>query len=155
MLQAEMKMNSIKNFVQLTGDVATAGQPTKAELKSIAQAGYQYVINLGMLDHRFAIAEEDKVVSELGLTYIHIPVAFDSPTKEQVRFFCNLMSSLKGKKVFVHCILNYRASAFMYHYLSKVEKRSEANSKSFIFERWELDPVWQELMSWSATDIGL
>jgi protein tyrosine phosphatase (PTP) superfamily phosphohydrolase (DUF442 family) len=148
-------MESIKNFVQLTDDVATAGQPKFSEFKEIERAGYNYIVNLGMLDHPHAVVEEDKVVSDLGLTYVHIPVAFDSPTKEQVRFFCNLMSSLKGSKVFVHCIMNFRVSAFMYHYLSKVEKLSEEQSKSLMFNYWELDPVWEELMSWSSADIGL
>ncbi len=148
-------MESIKNFIQLTSEVVTAGQPQIDEFKVIADAGYKYVINLGMSDHPHAVADEDKVVSELGLTYLHIPVVFDSPTKEQVRFFCNVMSALKGTKIFVHCIMNFRVSAFMYHYLSKVEKLAEDQSKSLIFNYWELDPIWEELKSWSSSDIGL
>ena len=148
-------MESIKNFVQLTDDVATAGQPKADEFSEIADAGYRYVINLGMLDHPHAVNDEDKIASELGLTYLHIPVAFDAPTKEQIRFFCNVMFLLKGQKVFVHCIMNFRVSAFMYHYLSKVEKLPEAQAKSIMFEYWELNPVWEELMSWSSEHIGL
>lgn len=148
-------INSVKNFVQLTTDVATAGQPRETDFKDIAEAGYKYVVNLGMPGHPHAVPSENKVVTELGLTYIHIPVVFDSPTKDQVRFFCNLMSSLKGSKVFVHCIMNFRVSAFMYHYLSKIEKLPESEAKSLMFEYWELEPVWKELMSWSSADIGL
>lgn len=148
-------MESIKNFVQLTEDIATSGQPGVEEFKLIAEAGYEYIINLGMPNHPDAVKEEDRVISELGINYFHIPVKFDLPTKEQVRFFCNLMAFLKGKKIFVHCIMNYRVSAFMYHYLSKVEKHSEEKSRSLIFDQWEPDPIWQELMSWSSEDIGL
>lgn len=148
-------MDSIKNFIQLTSEIATAGQPKEIEFKDIAKAGYKYVVNIGMLDHPQAVFSENRAVAELGLTYVHIPVSFDSPTKEQVRFFCNLMATLKGTKVFVHCIMNFRASAFMYHYLSKVEKLSETEAKSSMFEHWDLDPVWEELMSWSSADIGL
>jgi len=148
-------MESIKNFVQLTEDVATSGQPGIDEFKLIAGVGYEYIINLGMPDHPDAVKEEDRVISELGLIYVHIPVKFDFPTKEQVRFFCNLMAFLQGKKIFVHCIMNYRVSAFMYHYLSKVEKYSEKKSRSPIFDQWEPDPIWQELMSWSSEEIGL
>jgi protein tyrosine phosphatase (PTP) superfamily phosphohydrolase (DUF442 family) len=148
-------MESIKNFVQLTEDVATSGQPKVEEFKLIADAGYEYIINLGMPDHPHAVKEEDRVISELGINYIHIPVKFDSPTKEEVRFFCNLMAFLKGKKIFVHCIMNYRVSAFMYHYLSKVEKYSDEMSRSLIFDHWEPDPIWKELLSWSSTEIGL
>jgi protein tyrosine phosphatase (PTP) superfamily phosphohydrolase (DUF442 family) len=148
-------MESITNFVQMTSRIATAGQPKADEFKSIAEAGYNYVINLGMLDHPHAVVEENKLVSDLGLTYLHIPVVFDSPSKEQVRFFCNVMSVLNEHKVFVHCIMNFRVSAFMYHYLSKVEKLPEVQAKSLMFEYWELDPVWEELMSWSSEKIGL
>lgn len=148
-------MNSIKNLVQMTTNIATAGQPKEIEFIDIADAGYKYVVNLGMPDHPHAVASENKVIAELGMTYIHIPIAFDSPTKEQVRFFCNWMSLLSGTKVFVHCIMNFRVSAFMYHYLSKVEKLPESESKSVMFDYWKLDPVWEEFMSWSSTDIGL
>ena len=43
----------------------------------------------------------------------------------------------------------------MYHYLSKIDKRDEANSRSSIFQIWKMEPVWVELISWSETDIGL
>ena len=148
-------MQLIKNFVQLTDHVATAGQPTLDEFQLIADSGYRYVINLGMLNHPHAVAEEDRVIAELGLTYIHIPVKFDAPTKEQVKFFCHLMDSLKGAKIFVHCIMNFRVSAFMYHYLSKVEQLNDEQAKSLMFDYWELDPIWSDVMSWTASDIGL
>ncbi|MBF9002944.1 protein tyrosine phosphatase family protein [Vibrio nitrifigilis] len=148
-------MESIKNFVQLTSTVATGGQPKRHEFGQIAAAGYRYVINLGMPDHPQAIAEEDKVLASLDITYIHIPVRFDEPTKEQVRLFCNVMAALKDQKVFVHCIRNYRVAAFMYHYLSKVEKQDDEQAKSSMFKSWNLDAVWQDVMTWTASDIGL
>jgi len=148
-------MNSIKNYVPLTDCIATAGQPTLDQFKLIADSGYEYIINLGMPDHPHAVSEQDKAISELGLTYIHIPVKFDAPTKGQVRFFCNLMASLRGSKVFVHCIMNFRVSAFMYHYLSKVERQGDDQARSLMFNYWKPDPVWEDLLLWTSEDIGL
>jgi protein tyrosine phosphatase (PTP) superfamily phosphohydrolase (DUF442 family) len=148
-------MENIKNFIQLTDDIATAGQPTEEQFQLIADAGYQHVINLGMPDHPHAVSTEDKILAELGINYIHIPVRFDSPTKTQVTFFCQVLSALKSKKVFVHCIMNFRVSAFMYHYLRHVEERAEQESKSLMFNYWQLDDVWRDLMNWTADELNL
>lgn len=148
-------METIKNFVQISDKIATAGQPTSDELRLVSERGYKHVVNLGMPDHPKSLPEEARLASDLGMSYHHIPVKFDKPRRDQVRLFCNLMVVLKKEKVFVHCIMNFRVSAFMYHYLSKVEKLSEVESKSAVFECWELEPAWNELMSWSSQDIGL
>ncbi|GGX74299.1 protein tyrosine phosphatase family protein [Saccharospirillum salsuginis] len=148
-------MEAIRNYVQLTENIATAGQPRADQFEVIADAGYQYIINLGMPNHPDAVQEEDKLISELGLGYIHIPVKFDSPTKEQVRTFCKVLSALKDQRVFIHCIMNFRVSAFMYHYLSKIERKSEVKSRSIMFDHWDLEPAWKNLMSWSSRELGL
>jgi len=150
-----MKLNNIKNFVQLTDTIGTAGQPTASQFSEIAAAEYRYVVNLGLSNHPNAVPEEDRLLSEFGIGYIHIPVKFDAPSKVQVKLFCDVMHALKGQKVFVHCIMNFRASAFMYHYLTKVEKMTDAKARSIMFDYWDLEPAWVELMSWSAEDIGL
>ena len=43
------ELSAIKNFVQLTPLVGTAGQPTKEQFGDIAAAGYVAVINLSSL----------------------------------------------------------------------------------------------------------
>ncbi|AJQ92132.1 protein tyrosine phosphatase family protein [Gynuella sunshinyii] len=148
-------LNSIKNFIQLTPEFATSGQPTADEFTAIAAAGFRHVINLAMPDHPQALVHEGALVTSLGMNYIHIPVAFDQPRKDQLRMFCQVLQFIRHEKVFVHCIMNYRVSAFMFHYLTKVEHRSERAARSPMFEQWHPDEVWKELLSWSAEDIGL
>ncbi len=148
-------MERIRNYRQLTENFGTAGQPTADQFKIIADNGYQHVINIGMPNHPDAVPNEGELVTSLGLSYLHLPVPFDNPAPYQVRCFCNILSQINDDKVFIHCIMNYRVSAFMYHYLSKVENRDEASSRSPIFEIWKLEPEWEKLMSWSAHDIGL
>ena len=46
------------------------------------------------------------------MTYIHIPVDFEKPTDRDFDQFCSAMEQLKEVPVHVHCIANYRVSAF-------------------------------------------
>jgi protein tyrosine phosphatase (PTP) superfamily phosphohydrolase (DUF442 family) len=148
-------MERIRNFIQLTENFGTAGQPSADQIPIIAENRYQHVINIGMPNHPEALPNEGELVSALGMNYIHIPVPFDNPTPGHVRLFCKILCQISHEKVFIHCIMNYRVSAFMFHYLNKIEKRDETNAKSIMFQKWNTDPVWKELMSWSSTDLGL
>ncbi len=149
------ELGSIRNFFAMGERIGTAGQPTCEQFPLIAEAGYAAVINLGMSDHRDAVHDEEILVSALGMDYIHLPVPFDAPTPEHVRCFCNIMDELAGKKVFIHCIMNYRVSAFMFHYLHKVVGLDVSASCSPMFATWKPDEVWTSLLNWSAKDIGL
>ena len=148
-------METIRNFVALTDRIGTAGQPTAGQFKIIADNGYGHVINLAMPDHPDSLANEGDLVTKQGMSYIHIPVPFDRPTPAHVRQFCGMMSVLSDEKVFVHCIMNYRVSVFMFHYLGKVLNLSEKKSKSIIFDSWQPNAVWQRALNWSAAEIGL
>lgn len=148
-------MQSIRNFVQLTELIGTAGQPAPEQLELIKQAGYASVINLALPDHADAIPTEGALVAGLGLNYIHLPVPFHRPLPGHVLRFCKLLQALEGTPVFVHCIMNYRVSAFMFHYLHTLSGWSVEAARSPIFERWTPDPVWSDLLAWSAAQIGL
>ncbi|WP_108124543.1 protein tyrosine phosphatase family protein [Saccharospirillum mangrovi] len=148
-------MESIRNFFQLTPNIGSGGQPTVEQFQLIADNGYQHVINLGMPDHVDAVPDEDKRLSALQLNYLHIPVSFDAPRPDQLKLFCQVMNCLCTDKVFVHCIMNYRASAFLYQYLTKMEALEEQQARSPVLDFWNPPPVWQEVMSWSREDIGL
>ena len=148
-------MHSIRNFVQLAENIGTGGQPEKSQFSKVASNGYEAVINLAMPDHADSISTEGEIISQLGMTYIHLPVPFDKPKPQHVKDFCGYMRALDGRKVFVHCIMNYRVSAFMYHYLSKVKGYGEEESKSVIFEKWEIENQWRDMLEWDDKEIGL
>jgi len=117
-------MKRIRNYVQSLPDIATSGQPVKEQFREIAKGGYAIIVNLAMPDHHDSIENEGKIITELGMIYFHLPVPFDKPTREHVRIFCRIMAALTGKKIWVHCIMNYRVSAFMFHYLNKIIPKS-------------------------------
>jgi len=101
------------NYRKLSQWIATAGQPTEEELVAVVRAGYRVVINLGLHDGAYALPDERGLVQSLGLDYIHIPVAWERPTKADFGRFLEVMDACKGKSLFVHCAANKRVSAFM------------------------------------------
>ncbi|MCX7708047.1 MAG: protein tyrosine phosphatase family protein [Anaerolineae bacterium] len=109
-------MQSITNFRRLAPDLITGGQPTEAQLASVAAAGFEAVINLGRLDPAYALPDERGTVAALGMVYEHIPVVWEQPTPADLDAFNAAMERYAGRRVFVHCAANYRASAFILLY---------------------------------------
>ena len=143
-------MNEILNYIQINELIATSGQPTPEQFKLIKEDGYDAVINLALHDSTNAIENEDKVVTSLGMAYFHIPVSFEEPRLIDLKLFVNILQSLGANKVWVHCALNYRASAFMYVYHKYVLKTPFEEVDLSMFEEWSPEPVWQNIMK---TDI--
>jgi protein tyrosine phosphatase (PTP) superfamily phosphohydrolase (DUF442 family) len=82
-----MAVTDIKNFVLIDERLATAGQPTEGQLRDVAAEGYAAVVNLGLLDPKYCLADEAGLVASLGMHYRHIPVRFDAPTVDDFRAF--------------------------------------------------------------------
>ena len=146
-------IESIRNYALLTPKIATAGQPCADQFRLIANTGFKTVINIAMPDHPDSIDHEGRLVTELGMNYFHIPVPFDSPQVNHVKEFCDLLRSQRHQPVFVHCIMNYRVSVFMYHYLIAFEGYSREQARSPVFDQWNVEPQWQELMDFDQTEL--
>lgn len=101
-----------------------------------------------MPDHENSISNEGEIVTALGMTYIHIPVPFDAPKEYHYEMFCDHMEALKAKKVWVHCIVNARVSAFLFRYLQSHRGYSEAQATTPVLEAWlpQMDKVWSEFI---------
>ena len=60
-------MNNIKNYVRVSDDIATSGQPGRGDFHEIASAGYAAVVNLALGTSPDAIPDEgDAAVGGLG-----------------------------------------------------------------------------------------
>lgn len=143
------KLTEITNYVQIADDIGTSGQPSPAQFADIAAAGFAAVINLAMPDSDHAIAEEGSIVTGHGMAFVHIPVDFAAPTATDLKRFIGVMQAFEGTRVWVHCVVNARVSAFCYHYLSKVRELPEAACRSPILEKWtpQMDDVWREFLA--------
>ena len=144
-----MSTNSIEeiyNYLKLSDSVATAGQPTKAQFSVIKESGYQVVVNLAVSDSPKALPHEQAVVESQGMQYVHIPVAWENPTLENVARFFSVMEENADKLVFVHCIANMRVSAFIYLYRLIHEGMRDEKAKNDLHEIWTPNDTWQELI---------
>ncbi len=141
-------MDKPLNFHQATPDIATSGQPDKAQIHQIADEGYEAVINLAMHDSDNALPDEGSLVASLGMSYFNIPVPFDEPTEQHLEDFVGLMELLSKRKVWVHCAVNARVSAFMYQYLTQVKGVSKEDATSPLLAKWraKMDDAWQSFM---------
>ncbi len=145
------------NFHQSTEHIATSGQPDRGQFHWIADEGYEVVINLAMHDSNNAIPEEGSLVTSLGMHYINIPVPFDEPTAQHLEEFMGILRVLEKRKIWVHCEVNARVSAFMYHYLTKVIGLSIESASSPVMVKWrpKMDDIWQEFMEITNDEVGL
>jgi uncharacterized protein (TIGR01244 family) len=132
----------IYNWRRLDDRTTTSGQPTEAQLADIHALGVRHIVNLGFHTHEKALPDEAASVGHLGMTYIHIPVDFQNPTDQDFDQFCSVMEQLKDVPVHVHCIANYRVSAFFYRYRRNVLGMDEAEARTDMEQVWNPEGVW-------------
>ena len=87
----DKNLTAIRNFRRIDDRIATGGQPTEAQLRDIADAGFGCVINLALTTSTDALADEPASVRALGLDHLHIPVDFETPTAEDYERFAAAM----------------------------------------------------------------
>jgi protein tyrosine phosphatase (PTP) superfamily phosphohydrolase (DUF442 family) len=146
-------MNKILNYIKINELISTSGQPKIEELELIANEGFEVVINLAMPTTSNALKNEDKIVSSLNMSYIHIPVDFENPKLSDLKLFLNILQALGANKVWIHCAKNYRVSAFMYVYHKYILHTPFEEIDLSIFEKWQPSLVWQELMKVQLEDL--
>ena len=142
-----MGLDEIKNFIPLGDRIATAGQPTEAQLSELAANGFGVVINLGLLDPRYCLPDEAGVVRALGMKYRHIPVRFDAPTPEDFGLFLAAMDDTAEERVFIHCALKYRVASFMALYGELRLGWSAEQAMTHVRRAWEPNEIWQRFSS--------
>jgi catechol 2,3-dioxygenase-like lactoylglutathione lyase family enzyme/protein tyrosine phosphatase (PTP) superfamily phosphohydrolase (DUF442 family) len=136
---------AIYHWRRLDDQITTSGQPTELQLKDLHALGIRHIVNLGLHSHEKALPNEAASVSRLGMTYIPIPVDFQNPTGQDFDQFCAVMKQLKDVPVHVHCIANYRVSAFFYRYRRDVLGIEEARARADMEPRGRLGGVCEPL----------
>ena len=126
------------------------------QLQTIADDGYQVIINLGLSDGKYALTDEAASITKLGLTYHHLPIIFDDPQLSELIDFIKLMNEHNHQKTLVHCAANYRASAFTGLYLFSADILNQDEMQQFIEDVWQPDSIWQqfidEAVEWLESD---
>ena len=147
-------MNKILNHIKINELISTSGQLKIEEFELIANEGFEVVINLAVPTTSNSLENEDKIVSNLNMSYIHIPVSFENPKISDLKLFLNILQSLGANKVWIHCAKNYRVSAFIYVYHKYILHTPFEEIDLSIFDIWQPSLVWQELMKVSIEDLS-
>jgi len=145
----EMSIETITNHIRISDKLSSSGQPDEDGFRIVAAAGFSAVVNLAMPDSDKAIPEEGSIVTGLGMAYHHIPVPFDDPKTRHLAQFFSLMDSLRNEVVWVHCVVNYRVSAFLYLY-RRWSGMSEDEARIAVLPGWEPNATWRKFMAQSG-----
>jgi uncharacterized protein (TIGR01244 family) len=141
-------LERIYNYRNVDESLGTSGQPTVAQLRSIAAAGFDTVINLALHDDpRYSLPDERTAVESLGLDYVHIPVKFAAPAQSDLQAFFAAMEAHRGRKVWVHCAANMRVSAFLGLYRVVIQGWEEERAFELMRGLWQPDEVWSAFIA--------
>ena len=141
-----MTIHGIRNFIDVSPNLSTAGQPSEDQLRELALDGCEVVINLGLLDPRYCLADEQGLVESLGMKYRHIPVDFTAPQPRDLENFFDVMDASHSRKVFVHCAANYRVSSFVGLYGEARWGWSADQADAHVRRVWEPNDTWKGFM---------
>ncbi len=101
----------IRNFLQVSIDFCTGGQPRPEHFATLKGQGVRAVLNLRTPgEHR--ADEERQAVEAAGLKYFNIPVVYTDPKREQVDEFLRLTDDKANRPMFIHCTAAIRVGGF-------------------------------------------
>jgi protein tyrosine phosphatase (PTP) superfamily phosphohydrolase (DUF442 family) len=137
----------IYNFRRLSPTLTTSGQPDEVQFAALRDAGVTTVINLALATSPRALSDEAGTLTSLGMRYVHIPVEFTAPTEADFEAFAEIMDAIGDAPAHIHCVANYRVSAFLYRY--RVERLGwhADHARPDLDAVWEPDPNWQKFLT--------
>lgn len=123
-------------------------------MRDLARAGFEVVVNLGVLDPRYCLPDEAGLCESLGMTYHHIPVDFTAPLFESLMTFLDVMDASRDRRVFVHCAANYRVSVFIALYGQTRLGWSVDEADAHVRRLWEANPTWHGFIEASRRNLA-
>ena len=139
-------LSEITNFIVIDDHLATAGQPTADQIVDIGKAEYDVVINLATSGSENALSDEGECVARQGMQYVHIPVVWNDPQKTDFELFAEVLKAHGDSKVFAHCVVNMRVSAFTFLYRIVYGNVDPAKAKATMQRIWDPHGVWEQLV---------
>lgn len=127
----------IRGWQRLSPRITTSGRIEDDDIARLAGIGTAHVINLAMDDHPEALADEGAKLASAGIDYTHIPVPFDAPDDSHYRSFLAALAgnASQDAPVHVHCIMNWRVSAFFYRH-HRDSGMAEAEARALMKRHW-------------------
>lgn len=126
--------SDIRAWQRLSDSVTTSGRLQEHDPARLSAMGVRRVINLAMPDHPEALPNAEDAFAAVGIDYTHIPVPFDAPRDAHYRSFVDALEAADGA-LHVHCIANWRVSAFFYRY-NRACGMAEAEARALMEQQW-------------------
>jgi protein tyrosine phosphatase (PTP) superfamily phosphohydrolase (DUF442 family) len=143
---AAQSPDTISNYRQYSALYSSSGQPHEAQLETLQKSGFERIIYLAYSDQESALESEDRIVKDLGMEYVHIPVEFGAPNSSEFDIFAAIMRQAPDKKTLLHCQVNYRASAFSLLYRVIYLDVPLADAKEDMNSVWAPNEIWTKLI---------
>lgn len=146
----------IRAWQRLDAETTTSGRLEDKDVARLAALGVAHVVNLALESHPEALADERAKLAAHGIAYTHIPVPFDAPGEDHFTAFA--MAVEQGPHpVHVHCIMNWRVSAFFYRLNRDYRAMPEPEARAIMERQWTPDGndrpearVWADFIARSA-----
>jgi uncharacterized protein (TIGR01244 family) len=142
----------IRGWQRLDAATTTSGRLEEHDPARLAAIGVRHVVNLALDDHPDALVGEGAKLAAQGIGYTHIPVPFEAPGEQHFAAFEAALARVEGP-VHVHCIMNWRVSAFFYR-RNRAAGMSDAHATALMRQQWDprasADPrakVWADFIS--------
>lgn len=126
--------DDIRGWQRLDGCTTTSGRIEEGDIPRLAAIGVRHVINLALEDHPEALADEGAKLAVAGIRYTHIPVPFDAPAEEHLAALNAAL--VPGEPTHVHCIMNWRVSAFFFRLNRDHRGMAEAEARALMNRQW-------------------
>lgn len=128
---------NIYAWQRINSGLTTSGGLMEGDIDGLANIGVAHVIDLAPASHESALQDERGKLAQHGIGHTLIEVPFNNPTEEHYQQFKRVFDATP-RPIHVHCIYNYRASAFLYRYhLERGMPESEA--RALMMEHWSPD----------------
>jgi len=139
----------IRAWQRLSDRITTSGRLRDHDPARLGAIRVRHVINLAMPDHPEALPDTEAAFAAQGIGYTHIPVPFDAPSEAHYRAFAEALKKADGP-VHVHCIANWRVSAFFYRY-HRACGMPEAEARTLLERQWSPeDSAHPDAPTWAA-----
>ena len=125
----------IRAWQRLSDQITTSGRLQEPDPARLAETGVRHVINLAMPDHPEALPDAQEAFAARGIGYTHIPVPFAAPEEAHYAAFVDALEAAEAP-VHVHCIMNWRVSAFFYRYHRDACGMPEAEARALMERQW-------------------
>jgi protein tyrosine phosphatase (PTP) superfamily phosphohydrolase (DUF442 family) len=125
----------ITAWQRLSDQVTTSGRLKRKNVAELAALGVRHVINLAPDSSIGALKKEAALMAAENIRYTYIPVPFGAPEEAHFAQFVSAIAA-SGETTHVHCIANWRVSAFFYRYHRDQCGMPEPAARALMEQQW-------------------